>query len=220
MSGLPERIEALVAGTRPVKRLKPPLLRAAAWLGFAAYVLAAFFAIHGIDPASWARLADPSFALPAAGSLLAGVLATVAAFHLSLPDRPLSWLLLPAPAALLWVLTVGVGCLAYWVDLPADPFERAHAVQCFTAVSVVSLPLLASLLFMLRHAFVLRPVLVALIASFAVAALGSSVLMLIHPHGTSLMILGWNLGMVGLLLGLGRLVAPALGGWAGRARIA
>ena len=220
MSGLPERIEALVADARAVKRLRPPLLRAAGWLGFAAVVLAAFVMRHGIDPDSWLRLADPGFVLPAAGSLAAGVLAAIAAFQVSLPDRPLNWLLLPAPAALLWVASVGVGCLATWVDLPADPAERAHAVECFQAVSAISLPLLLSLLFMLRHAFGLRPVAVALAASFAVAALGTSVLMLIHPHGTSLMILGWNLGMVGLVVGLGRLLAPGLRLWATRVRIA
>ena len=86
-------------------------------------------------------------------------------------------------------------------------------------VSLVSLPLLAGLMIMLRHAFRLRPGAVALLGSFAVAALATSVLLLIHPRGASLMVLGWNLGSVGLMLGLGRLFGPAVLGWAARWRI-
>lgn len=219
MTALPEAVEALVAGARPVKRLPPPIVRAAGWLVFAGFVIAGFAKWHGIEPGTSERLADPEFLLQGVGALAAGVLAALAVFYVSLPDRPLGWLLLPAPAALLWFTTVGLGCLTNWVDLPNNPAERVHAVDCFRVVTIVSLPLLASLLFMLRHAFALRPVAVALAASFAVAALGSSVLMVIHPYGTSLMILGWNLGMVGLVVGAGRLLVPALR-TIGRARIA
>jgi len=219
MTALPNALEALVADARPVKRLASPIVRAAGWLIFAAFVIAGFVKWHGIAPGTLERFADPEFLLQAVGSLVAGVLAAIAVFYVSLPDRPLGWLLLPAPAALLWVATVSLGCLTNWVDLPNNPAERAHAVECLRSVTIVSLPLLLSLLFMLRHAFVLRPVVVALSASFAVAALGSSVLMAIHPYGTSLMILGWNLGMVGLVVGLGRVLVPALRA-IGRAQIA
>jgi hypothetical protein len=211
MTALPQRIEALVAGARPVRALSAPQHRALLWLGFSALVMGAFvFLQHGVEPETYTRLSDPGFVLPAIGSLLAGALASLAAFNVSLPDRPLAWLILPAPAALLWVSSIGVGCLVNWVDLPADAEQRAHALDCFQAVTLVSLPLLASLLFMLRHGFVVRPVVVALSASLAVAALGSSILMFIHPQGTSLMILGWNLGMVGIALLLGRVLVPII----------
>lgn len=211
MNGLPERIETLVTQSRPARRLMRPLPRAFVWLGFALLVLAAFVVGHGIDPDAWERLSDLDYTVPAAGSLLAGVLAAIAAFHVSLPDRPLNWILLPAPAALVWVSAIGLGCLLAWVDLPADAAERQHALDCFRAVTTVSLPLLASILFMLRHSFGVRPLPVALTAAFAVAALGTGVLLVIHPHGTSLMILGWNLGMVGLVMGATRLLIPVLG---------
>ena len=40
------------------------------------------------------------------------MLAAVAAFMVSLPDRSQRWLLLPVPTLVLWVGTVGYGCLA------------------------------------------------------------------------------------------------------------
>jgi hypothetical protein len=43
---------------------------------------------------------NPAFATSIAAALATGVLAAVAAFHISLPDRSRLWLLLPASSCL------------------------------------------------------------------------------------------------------------------------
>jgi len=75
----PELIEILCADAKPVRRLRPPLLRASLWLLFAGLVLFALAALQGTRPDLAERLRQPTFAAALAGSLLTGVLAAVAA---------------------------------------------------------------------------------------------------------------------------------------------
>jgi len=101
----PDLIEALAANLTPVRRLRPPVTRAACWLLLAALVLALLAVSQGIRPDLAQLLREPTFILGMSGALLTGVLAAVAAFMLSLPDRSRFCLLLPAPALVLWLST-------------------------------------------------------------------------------------------------------------------
>ena len=95
----PELIDRLSTGLAPVRRLRPPLQRAGQWLLLAGLVVALLAVLFGVRPDLGLRLSQPIFAASLAGSLLTGVLAAIAAFHLCLPDRSRRWLLLPVPAA-------------------------------------------------------------------------------------------------------------------------
>src|SRR5690349_12068397 len=108
-------IASLAADLRPVRPLQPPSVRALIWL---AVVVAAGFGLAAIAdrPAVAARLeAAPDMWLAAAGAALTMVLAAIAAFELSLPDRNQAWALLPLPPALLWIGASGAGCLRTWL---------------------------------------------------------------------------------------------------------
>ena len=94
----PDLIASLAANATPVRRLRPPVMRAACWLLLAAVVLTLLAVNQGIRPDLVQRLQEPAFAVSMAASLLTGVLATIAAFLVSLPDRSRLWLLLPLPA--------------------------------------------------------------------------------------------------------------------------
>ena len=107
MTTTPDLINSLVANATPVRRLRPPLTRAALWLLFAAFILVLLGLTHGVRPDLAERLQQPTFAIGIAASLLTGILAAVASFQVSLPDRSLLWLLLPAPALVAWVSTIG-----------------------------------------------------------------------------------------------------------------
>jgi len=89
-------IAALGADMAPVARLTPPTLRALGWLAIVGAIgagLATFADVHGMIH----RLAaTPDLGVAAAGSLLTAILAAVAAFQLSLPDRKPAWALLPS----------------------------------------------------------------------------------------------------------------------------
>jgi hypothetical protein len=136
----PELIDILCASATPVRRLRAPLVRAGLWLLLAGVVLLALAAVHGARPDLALRLRDPSFAAALAGSLLTGILAAIAAFYLSLPDRSRLWLLLPAPPLALWVATIGYGCLTDWVALAPDGVHLGSTLECFATLGIASLP--------------------------------------------------------------------------------
>jgi len=206
----PELIEILCADAKPVRRLRPPLLRAALWLLFAGLVLSALAALQGTRPDLAERLHEPTFAAALFGSLLTGVLAAVAAFHLSLPDRSRLWLLLPVPALVLWVSTIGYGCLTDWVSIEPGGVRLGTTLECFATLALASLPLYLVLLVMLRHAARLHPTTVAMMGGLASAGIAATALSLFHELDASVMVLLWNLGAAALIVALGGIFGPSL----------
>ena len=76
----PELIDALAAGTKPVRRLRPPLVRAALWLVLAVAVFALLALSRGARPDLAQKLAEPVFVVGIIASLATGALAALAAF--------------------------------------------------------------------------------------------------------------------------------------------
>ncbi|HEY4263841.1 MAG TPA: NrsF family protein, partial [Micropepsaceae bacterium] len=115
MTTTPHLIESLAADAKPVRRLRPPLARASAWLaGFVAIVGIVTWTT-GAWPAMMARLDDMRFAVELTATFVTGLAAVIAAFHLSLPDRSRVWMLLPVPPLVLWLASSGYGCYRNWV---------------------------------------------------------------------------------------------------------
>src|SRR5436309_12682185 len=166
----PDLIEALAANVAPVRRLRPPLARATLWLSFAAAVLVLLAVSHGARPDLAQRLQQPTFVVSIAASFLTGILAAVAAFLVSLPDRSRAWLLLPLPTLVVWISTIGYGCLTDWVDVDAGSLRLGETARCFATLVLTSVPLSLLMFVMLRHAAPLRPSVSALTGSLAVAA--------------------------------------------------
>src|SRR5688572_31982167 len=97
---------------KPVRRLPAPWIRASIWLGIVAAVALLLLATRALLPGLGIVGNDP-FMLPGAyASLATAVLAAIAAFQLSLPDRSNAWALLPLPALIVWIVLNGLGCLA------------------------------------------------------------------------------------------------------------
>jgi hypothetical protein len=206
----PELIDMLCADAKPVRRLRPPLVRAALWLLFAGLVLLALAALQGTRPDLAERLREPSFAAALAGSLVTGMLAAVAAFHLSLPDRSRLWLLLPVPALVFWVSTIGYGCLTNWVSIGPDGVRLGTTLECFATLAMASVPLSLVLLVMLRHAARLYPTTVAVMGGLASAGIAATALSLFHELDATVMVLVWNLGAAVLIVALGGIFGRSL----------
>jgi hypothetical protein len=208
----PDLIESLVAKAAPVRRLAP-LARAAAWLAFAALILALMAIGRQLRPDLALRLAQPEFACGIAGSLATGVLAAIAAFLVSVPGRSRAWLLLPLPALLVWMATIGYGCLASWVSLAPGGSPLAGESGCFALLFLAGAPLSLALLIMLRHAARLAPTAVGILGGLAVAGLTATALSLFHAHDASVLILFWNVGTALLLVSLGGLLGRRMLAW-------
>lgn len=206
-------IATLAGNLKPVRRLRPPVVRAAGWLLLAALVLALLTISQGIRPDLVQRLHDRSFTVSIAASLLTGVLAAIAAFELSLPDRSRRWLLLPLPALVVWLSNVGYQCLVHWVSIDPQGMTLGETARCFATLVLTGLPLSLALLVMLRYAAPLRPSAVALTASLAVAGVTATALSMFHVLDATVLILMWNLGTVLLFVGLGSLFGRRIFRW-------
>lgn len=209
----PDLIATLASNMEPVRRLRPPAIRAVCWLLLAAVLLALIAVSQGIRPDLVQRLRDPIFAISMTASLLTGISAAIAAFELSLPDRSRLWLLLPLPAVLLWLSNIGYQCLVQWISVSPDGISLGEAADCFATLVLTSLPLSLTMLVMLRYAAPLRPTVTTLMGSLAVAAITATALSLFHVIDATMMILMWNLGTAVLLIGLGGLFGRRMFRW-------
>lgn len=210
MTRTPELIERLVADAAPVRRLRPPMVRAGCWLLVAAGIIGLLSMVSGLRPDFGERLRQPIFLLGGGAALLTGVLAAIAAFMASLPDRSRLWLALPIPAAALWISTVGIGCLTHWVTLDPGDIQFGEAADCFATLLASGVPLSVAMFWMLRHVAALRPVGVTFVASLSVAALTASALTLLHQFDASVMILLWNFGAASLVIAVDAVIAGKL----------
>lgn len=209
-------IENLVAEAKPVRPLPYPLLRAGLWLAVALGILVLLGADHGVRPDLAAQLARPSFRLGLGASLLTGVLAACGSLIASLPDRSRLWLLLPVPSLLLWLSTIGYGCLTDWVEFDAGSMQMGETLRCFATLLLVSLPLSIVMFAMLRHVARLRPAAVTLTAALAVAAMTSTAMALFHALDATILILIWNLGTAVLIVALEATMGARLLAWFAR----
>src|SRR6516164_5681742 len=124
-------IESLVADARIVRPLRAPAARAAGWLLFAVLVLILLGVAHGVRPDFMVKLRQPVFVTGVLAAALTGVLAAVASFVASVPGRSLRWLLLSVPALLIWISTIGYGCLTDWVSIGPDGVSPGETARCF-----------------------------------------------------------------------------------------
>lgn len=213
MIATPDLIESLSKNLKPVRRLRPPVTRAACWLLLAALVVALLAVSQGIRPDLAQRLHDPVFAAGLAGAALTGVLAAVAAFLVSLPDRSRLWLLLPAPAVAIWLSNIGYQCLTQWTSMGPNGVSLGETTRCLATLVLTSLPLSLAMMVMLRYAAPLRPTAVAFVGSLSVAAITATALSLFHGGDATLMIIMFNIGTAAMFVGLGGLFGRRMFEW-------
>jgi hypothetical protein len=181
------RHEALIhtqgAGLVPVRRLPPPWLRTLGWLAVVAVLAVALLWRYGTGIAMERWQASPDMGWATAGAVLTAICAAWAAFASGMPGWRAGWAWLPVPPALLWIGASGLGCLRSWVA-PAVPLARAHpAPDCLYFILAFSIPLSALLIWLLRRACPLRPVLTAVLIGLASAAASASLLEICHAYG-------------------------------------
>lgn len=193
-------IRRLVADAKPVKRLRSPALRACLWLltvGAAGVAGILFFAnlSEFIE-----RIGDMALAIEWIATLVTGILAVVAAFQLSLPDRSPAWAVLPLPSFALWIGSSGYSCYRNWIATGPAGWELGESANCLMFILVVSVPLAVSILLVLRRAMPLEPARVAAMGALGVAALAAGALQFFHPFDVTFMDLGVHLGTIGLVV--------------------
>jgi hypothetical protein len=210
----PDLIDLLASRVTPVRRLRRPAVRAALWLLLAMVVVGMLVVGHGLRPDFWQRVREASFVIGIFAMVLTGICAAIAAFMLSLPDRPRRWAFLPLPAFAVWVSTIGYQCLTNWVVFDPAGMRWGETARCFSTLVLASLPLSLAILVMLRYAAPLRPTAVTLTAGLAVSAITATAMALIHDLDASIMILMWNFGTAAVIVGLGGMFGRRMLAWA------
>ena len=172
-------ISDLATDLAPVRRLRPPSVRALAWLAVVVATATVLAMIADLSALGHRLSSAPDMWLSVTGSTLTAILAAIAAFQLSLPDARRTWALLPLPAALLWIVASGVGCLRTWFVPGTHAADLSEARDCLIFIVGLSVPLSALLIIMLRRACPLQPGLTALIAGLASAAAAATLAQLL-----------------------------------------
>jgi hypothetical protein len=181
-------IEALVRDATPVSRLAPPMTRACRFLAIFLALGGAAILLFADRDAARAHALHPEWLVEIGGTLATGCLATIAAFHLSLPDRSPRWVLLPLPALAVWLAGSGAGCWRDWlVRGEAGSLELGESGHCLAFILGIGLPLGLALLWVLRRARPLSPVPVALTGALGAAALSAFLLQFFHPFEVTVM---------------------------------
>jgi hypothetical protein len=203
-------ISDLATNLTPVRRLRPPCVRALAWL-VVVVATAAVLAVFADLSALGHRLSSaPDMWLAVTGSILTAIFAALAAFQLCLPDARRTWALLPLPAALLWIVASGVGCLRTWFVPGTHAADLSEARDCLIFIVGMSVPLSVLLIIMLRRAFSLQPGLTALIAGLASAAAAATLLNFFHPFDAAVTDLTVHVVAVAMVIGANRALSGRL----------
>jgi hypothetical protein len=203
-------IQHLAADLRPVRPARHPATTTALWLGVAAVVIVLAVLVSGPRHDLAARLAT-GFDLPQIlAATVTGILAAFAAFQLALPERDRRWALLPVPAAMAWLATMGWGCLQDLVRLGPEALRVGVSLPCLAFIVGLGVPLTVAILWLARHAAWLRPGPVAALGGLSAAALASVGLSLIHHLDAAAMVLAWHGLSVLVVAGLAALFGPRL----------
>lgn len=199
-------ISTLSTSVAPVHRLSPPLLRAGVTLGVVLALTAALVLAFGRMHGFLGRMSDARFAVEIGATLLTGLSGVVAAFHLSLPDRPRAWAWLPAPFALLWLAMSGLGCWTSWIRFGDEGLGFGETFYCFGFILAASLPIGGLVLWGLSKARPLQPGLTLAVGGLGAAALCAFVLQFFHPAGVKLIDLVFHASAVAVIVAVSGLI--------------
>ena len=203
-------IRSLARDVEPVRPLRRPTLRTAAWLAGAAVYLAALVGVMSPRDDLGARVQDAQFLIEQGAALLMGVTAAAAALASVVPGNRLRLLLLlPMASLAVWLGLIGVRTLQ-----DAQTLGLSGALQvnwrCVTAILAGAAVPAVAMARMLRRGAPLTPRVTAGLGGLAAAGLGNFAICLSHPHGFDLI---FHAGTVLLLAALAAWVGAHILRW-------
>jgi hypothetical protein len=203
-----ELIRSLGENLVPVRPLRHPWIRTAAWLVPSLSYVAVTVLIMSPRSDLLAKLLDARFVVEQLAALMTGILAAVAAFAMVVPGysrRLFPLLLLPAAV---WLGSLGRGCVQDWLQLGPRGLSLRPDWMCLPVIFFMGAVPAIVMAIMLRRGAPLAPHVTAALGGIAAAGIGNFGLRLSHPEDVSVMVLVWQVGTV---CGL-----SVLSGWMGR----
>ena len=201
-------IRQLAAERGPVRPLPNPWLRMARWLALALpYVVAAMFVVSFRDQLSW-TLTDRRFVVEQVAALATGIAAAAAAFASAVPGYAKRWILLPVLPMIVWIASIGEGCLQSWNRFGPAAVALGSDWNCVSELIVIGAAPAIAMAMMLRRGAPLMPRVSMALGGLAAAGLANVGLRLVHRPDATILVLVWHVGAVCALA----LVAGGLGG--------
>jgi hypothetical protein len=144
-----------------------------------AVIAAVLFGRYGASTMLHRWQAAPDLCVAAVSAIVTAITAALAAFALAVPGRSIRWAWLPVPSAVLWIAASGMGCLRAHIPGMAV-LDMREANHCLMFIISFSIPLSGLMIWLLRRACPLRPVLTAVVVGLASAAASASLLEICH----------------------------------------
>lgn len=209
-----ELISTLATDTAtPVRRLAPPAARLGLWLALSAPWIALVVAFMGLRPDLVAKLGEPRWIIEQGAALMTALTAAMAAFCAGVPGRPHWERFVPGLPLLIWIATLGLGCLQDWRLAGPQGLTLQADWECLPGIVMVGLVPGVAMALMLRRGAPLAPVLSVALGGLAAAALADFGLRLFHAQDAGLMVLVWQVGTVALLTALSATIGRRLVRW-------
>lgn len=200
-------IQELAGQAGPVRRTSKPALRALAWVAISmAYIGLWILLMPAHHNGSATR--DYLFVLEQAAAIATGLTAAMAAFSSVIPGYSRSWALLPVLPLVIWLASLGPGCLQEWDQFGTAHLPLSHDPWCVPFIILFGALPAAVITVMLRRGAPLSPRLTAAMGGLAAAGLANVGVRIVHPEDVSVMLLVWHIGAV--------MVLSAIAGAAGR----
>jgi hypothetical protein len=200
-------IQRLAMSVRPVRLLPPPWLRTAHWLAIALSSMAIVVMLMSPRDDLLEKLSEARFLIEQAAAVATAVTAAIAAFCLVVPGHSRKRALLPIFPLVIWLGSLGYGCLQSWLQFDTEAWQVYPDWICFPSIVMVGAVPALTMVIMLRRGAPMAPRLTVSLGALAAAAVGNFGLRLFHYQDASLMVLIWQFGSVALL--------SALAGWSG-----
>ena len=203
-------IDGLADDLRPVGRLWSPTWRAAAWVAVVLVVAGLLASFSDLSDLAHRLASVPDMWLAVLGSSSTAVLGAVAVFHLCLPAGSSRWVLLPLPGLALWITGTSLGCFRSWLIPGLEPATLTEARTCFGFILLLSVPLSAMTILMMRRGYPLRPNLAAATGGLATAAAAATLLNFFHPYDVGFTDILVHVVAIGLVILINRVVGGRL----------
>jgi hypothetical protein len=201
-------IRELTENAGPVRRLRSPFIRALMWLIASAAYIAMFVVIMPARDDLSVAFQDHLFLIEMAAAFATGLAAAVAAFATIVPGRRRSWAALPVGPLIVWLASLGPGCVHQLNQYGIQGLPLSHNPWCVPFIVLFGTVPAALVTVMLRRGAPLSPGLTATLGGLAAAGLANVGVRIVHPEDVSIMLLFWHVGSV--------IVLSAVAGAAGR----
>lgn len=203
-------VASLVDDLRPVRPLRPPVVRAVSWLAAEIAIFLAFAIIHGFRPDLAEQFAKPEFLFEWGAALLTAVVTAIATFHVSIPGQKGWWVEISATAIGVWILSLVLGAVAEVRALGLDGIVMRTSWECVEFLTGSGFLTIGAALYLVRTGAASSPAATVMLTAISVTALASWNLELFHRLNTITQLLVWHLTTIIIILVAVRLGGPGL----------